>query len=163
LTRAGVRNEVVKLTPHADLAALSRPLSARERELLLAESERCYERFLDVVSWGRNLPRERVAELAQGRVWSGRDAHARGMVDSLGGYEAALEALRSLLSPGALEPDFEAPLVVHPVRTGGSPPWAGVRLLAAADLPQDLLALLEFARAGGGALAYAAGLPQLTC
>lgn len=163
LTRAGVRNEVVKLTPHADLAALSRPLSARERELLLAESERCYERFLDVVSWGRNLPRERVAELAQGRVWSGRDAHARGMVDSLGGYDAALEALRGLVSPGPLEPDFEAPLVVHPVRTGGNPPWAAAGLLAAADLPQELLALLEFARTGRGALAYAAGLPQLAC
>jgi protease-4 len=162
LTRAGVRNEVVKLTPHADLAALSRPLSARERELLLAESERCYERFLDVVSWGRNLPRERVAELAQGRVWSGRDAHARGMVDSLGGYDAALEALRALLSPGPRQPDFDAPFVVHPVRSGGSPPWAGARLFGTAALPQDLLELLEFARTGG-ALAYAAGLPQLAC
>jgi protease-4 len=163
LTRAGVRNEVVKLTPHADLAALSRPLSARERELLLAESERCYERFLDVVSWGRNLPRERVAELAQGRVWSGRDAHARGMVDSLGGYDAALEALRGLLSPGVREPDFEAPLIVHPVRAGGSPPWAAASLFGAAELPQELLELLELARTRGGALAYAAGLPQLAC
>jgi protease-4 len=163
LTRAGVRNEVVKLTPHADLAALSRPLSARERELLLAESERCYERFLDVVSWGRNLPRERVAELAQGRLWSGRDAHARGMVDSLGGYDAALEALRGLLSPGTREPDFESPLVLHPVRVGGSPPWAAARLFGAAELPQELLELLELARTRGGALAYAAGLPQLAC
>lgn len=162
LARAGVRSEVVKVTPHADFAALSRPLGARERELLMAESQRCYERFLDVVAWGRNLPRERVAELAQGRVWSGRDAHARGLVDVLGGYDAALDALRGLLTTGPVEPDFEAPLVVHPVRGGGALPWPVAGLLASAALPQGPRELLELAR-GGGALAYAAGLPELRC
>jgi protease-4 len=161
LARAGVRNEVVKLTPHADFAALSRPLTARERELLMAESQRCYERFLDVVSWGRNLPRERVVELAQGRVWSGRDAQAQGLVDSLGGYEAALEALRGLVSAGPIAPDFEAPLVVYPARPAGNFPWPAARLLEAAGLPPHLLELLELA-GGGSALAYAAGLPQLS-
>ncbi len=160
LARAGVRSEIVKLTPHADFAAVTRPLSERERELLLAESQRFYERFLDVVAWGRNLPRERVAELAQGRVWSGRDAHAQRLVDTLGGYEAALDELRALLSGGTLEPDFDAPpLVVHPTGRGGRL-WGGQTALGLGL--SDGRHLLELTLSGSRVLAYAAGLPVLS-
>jgi protease-4 len=160
LSRAGVRNEVVQLTPHADFASLTRPLSERERELLLAESQRCYERFLEIVGWGRNLPRERVAELAEGRVWSGREAQARGLVDTLGGYEAALAELRGLLSGGPVEADFDAPLVIHPSPRRGGALW-NARIGSGSGF-SEALTLFELAASGAGALAYAASVPRLT-
>jgi protease-4 len=167
LTRLGVRQEVVQLTPHADFASLARPLDARERELLQAESERFYARFLEVVSWGRNLTRERTAELAQGRVWSGRDAQAQGLVDVLGGWESALSELRNLVGRAGAPPDFDDPLLLHP-RSGGNT-WSG--LVSRTHTPFELIDalaageardLFELAASGTRVLAYAAGLPALS-
>jgi protease-4 len=54
-----------------------------------------YEAFLDRVAAGRGLARERVQELAQGRIWSGSDAVELGLVDALGGLsDAVAEAAR---------------------------------------------------------------------
>jgi len=50
---------------------------------------RSYDRFVDRVAASRKLPRERVLESAQGRVWLGEDARERGLVDEIGGLEAA--------------------------------------------------------------------------
>lgn len=121
LARFGIQRAVVKHTPHADLGSIARPLSERERELLEAQSARFYARFLDVVAKGRKLSRERAHELAQGRVWSGRDAREVGLVDILGGFDAALSALRALIGSERREIDYEQPLVLRPAVSGGLP------------------------------------------
>ena len=156
MERVGVRSQVVKMTPHADLASFTRPLRDDERELLFRESERFYDRFLQVVAEGRGMTRERVAELAQGRVWSGADAERNGLVDVLGGYDTALAELRSLVErPDA---DFEQPLFVHPKRARGSA-WGGasLRALVGLGVPAELhgaLALVELASRERAVLAY---------
>jgi protease-4 len=55
---------------------------------------RSYETFVTKVADGRHLPRERVHELAQGRVWLGDDARERGLVDEIGGLDAAIRWAR---------------------------------------------------------------------
>jgi ClpP class serine protease len=101
-----------------------------------------------------------VAELAEGRVWSGREAQARGLVDTLGGYEAALAELRGLLSGGPVEADFDAPLVVHPSPRRGGALW-NARIGSGSGF-SEALTLFELAASGAGALAYAASVPRLT-
>lgn len=159
LERVGVHQAVVKQTPHADLASIARPLSERERELLDAQSARFYARFLDVVAAGRKLTRERVHELAQGRVWSGRDAREVGLVDTLGGFEVAIAALRELIGAQASQVDFEAPVMLAPVATGGMPWEVRSALLThwseALGLGPDVRALIELACNDGPVLAYA--------
>lgn len=59
--------------------------------------DRIYEDFVSKVSDGRGLPREQVEEVARGRVWTGEDALALGLVDALGGYPKALAEVRDLL------------------------------------------------------------------
>ncbi len=166
LERVGVQQAVVKQTPHADLASITRPLSERERELLDAQSARFYARFLEVVAAGRKLSRERVHELAQGRVWSGLDAHQIGLVDILGGFDAALSALRTLIGDDRGELDYEQPLVLQPAVAGGLP-WDA--RAAASGSARELLEawsetlgidasareLLELAKYDGPLLAYA--------
>ena len=49
-----------------------------------------YERFLTKVATGRGLPKEKVEEIAQGHVWSGRDARTNGLVDEFGGLLDAI-------------------------------------------------------------------------
>jgi protease IV len=60
-----------------------------------------YQLFLARVAEGRGIPVERVAESAEGRIFSGRDARARGLVDELGGLKEAIARARTLANlPG---------------------------------------------------------------
>jgi protease-4 len=68
---------------------LLEPLSPALREVLQQSVERGYERFLDTVARGRDMTPEAVDAIAQGRVWTGRSAVELGLVDGLGGLDAA--------------------------------------------------------------------------
>jgi protease-4 len=50
-----------------------------------------YERFLSIVAEGRDMSKEEVHEVAQGRIWSGEDAIKNGLVDVLGGLDDAID------------------------------------------------------------------------
>jgi protease-4 len=52
--------------------------------------DRVYVDFTSKVASGRNLPKEKVLEIAKGRIWSGEDAKRLGLVDALGGFDVAL-------------------------------------------------------------------------
>lgn len=56
--------------------------------------DRIYEDFTTKVAEGRELPQERVLEIARGRIWSGEDARELGLVDELGGFTVALDLAR---------------------------------------------------------------------
>lgn len=76
---------------YADFMNPLREVSPEETNRLQEEINRIYEEFLSVVKEGRRYPtRESVHTIAQGRVWSGMDAKAVGLVDTLGGIEVAL-------------------------------------------------------------------------
>jgi protease-4 len=95
LERLGVRSEVVTRGAHADMLRSTRPFDEAERSIFRAELERAYRRFLSLVADGRKRALEEIEPLAGGRVWSGRDALERGLVDRLGGLEEALDEVRS--------------------------------------------------------------------
>ncbi|HEX5661508.1 MAG TPA: signal peptide peptidase SppA [Polyangiales bacterium] len=107
--KLGVTVESDRRGKHAGANSLFRPFTDEER-LGLAEMLRTwYRQFLERVSEGRKLPIERVDALARGRVYSGDEAQALGLVDSLGGFTSALMRARQLAN---LERDAE--LVVVP-------------------------------------------------
>lgn len=151
-----LRREVVGLTPHADLNSLVRPPSDAEQALLRRESARFYDRFLDVVAHGRKRPRAEIAELAEGRVWSGRDAHQRRLVDALGGYEVARRELDRFLEPALSQRE---PVLVEPPLRASTPPFPAP---ASALLPQELQPWRDLIAAvleGERVFAYAWDLP----
>jgi len=80
-----VRSHTLRRAPHSDLLDPSRPSTEAERALMDRELHVAYEGFVRRVADGRGLSFDQVHELAQGRVWSGVDAHAHGLVDHLGG------------------------------------------------------------------------------
>ena len=59
-----------------------------------SELDRIYEDFTSKVAAGRRLPKDRVLEIAKGRVWTGEDAKERGLVDELGGFAVAMRLVR---------------------------------------------------------------------
>ena len=86
----GVSWDIIKTTNLADLQTVVRPKTGQELELYQRFVNNVYNKFLDKVAAARKLPRQKVAEIAQGRVWSGEDAKQIGLVDEIGGIEAAI-------------------------------------------------------------------------
>lgn len=99
--RLGVRKEIITRGRHAGLSSEYLPLSDTERERLSTQAQSMYDRFIDVVAGGRALARERVAEVAEGRVWSGRQARQIGLVDHVGGLEDAVTEAKRLVGIAA--------------------------------------------------------------
>lgn len=93
----GITFDGVKTGKYADFlsGSFDRPLSADEQQILQAEVNRIYKTFLKRVADGRNMTPEQVDSIGQGRVWSGEQAVANGLVDRLGGIEDAIAAAAS--------------------------------------------------------------------
>ncbi len=89
--KLGITTDVVKTNRNSDLISLSRPLTVYERHLLQQSIEKGYDLFVSHVANGRNMTKEQVDEIGEGRVWSGENALEIGLVDQLGGLQDAIE------------------------------------------------------------------------
>jgi protease-4 len=94
LEKAGVQREPHQRGEKALVASLAKPWSPAERAALQAQIDDFYARFVGRVADGRRLSREAVEKVAQGRVWTGRQALERGLVDRLGGLSDAVDLAR---------------------------------------------------------------------
>ncbi|MET7338359.1 signal peptide peptidase SppA [Nonomuraea sp. NPDC005650] len=94
LEKFGINSEMVASGPNAGMFSTSRGFSPEQWERVNAWLDRIYDDFVGKVAASRDLTRERAHELARGRVWTGADAHASGLVDELGGLEDALALAR---------------------------------------------------------------------
>jgi protease-4 len=88
--KIGVEFRVVKSGPHKDIGSPHRPMTEEERRILQGVIDDSYEQFVDVIVAGRELPREEVLAVADGRIFTGRQAHELGLVDEIGTYEEAI-------------------------------------------------------------------------
>jgi protease-4 len=86
----GIKVEVARTAPSADVFSLYRPKTAVEMATIQKFIDEIYSQFLKKVSEGRKLPVDQVHEIAQGRVWSGKQALELGLVDQLGGLNDAI-------------------------------------------------------------------------
>ncbi|HUI27532.1 MAG TPA: signal peptide peptidase SppA [Candidatus Kryptonia bacterium] len=95
--RLGITKEIISRGQHAAMHSAYVPLSDDDRTLLSAQAGVFYRDFVAKVASGRQLSEAAVDEIAQGRVWTGRQAWARGLVDRLGGVEDALNEAKRLI------------------------------------------------------------------
>jgi protease-4 len=96
LDKVGLDVAVFKSGAHKDDTAGLRELTPEDRKLLQALVDDSYNQFVDVVASGRHLDRNKVLELADGRVYTGRQARENGLVDELGGEDRAIEVAAQL-------------------------------------------------------------------
>lgn len=93
----------VSSNKHGDMYGLMRPFDAKEYAYMERSIEDVYDRFTTIVSEGRDLPKERVDEIGQGRVWAGTDALDISLVDEIGTLQDALHhaATAAGITPGS--------------------------------------------------------------
>jgi len=89
LERIGVSFQTVKTTEAADMLMPWRTMSESERSRLEQHLNATYERFLNVVKEGRRMSHAQVLTNAEGRIFNGAEAKARGLVDHIGGLDVA--------------------------------------------------------------------------
>ena len=91
-SKNGITWDIVKTSKFADIQTNSRPKSPEELARLQKVVNLIYDRFISNVATHRKLPKNQVQEIAQGRVWSGSQAKQLGLVDEIGGLDAAIAA-----------------------------------------------------------------------
>ena len=94
--RHGVTFDTVKTGRYADLFSIARPRSDAELAVLQRGTDAVYEAFILRVATARKLTPDSVRAIADGRVWSGEAAMRIGLVDSIGGLDAALKSAATL-------------------------------------------------------------------
>jgi protease IV len=111
LNRIGVDVEVYKTHDRADADSFFRPLKDSERAELERKVQQFYQVFLERVASGRKMKKEDVDKVAQGRVWTGEQAKAHGLIDELGGLRQALAFARNKAGLPEDAPIVELPRV----------------------------------------------------
>ena len=96
LKKIGIEMEVIKSGEFKDMGSPNREMTERERRMLKNLIEDIRNQFVAAVAEGRNMPREKVLELADGRIFSGREAKELGLVDYLGNFQDAVNIAKRM-------------------------------------------------------------------
>jgi protease-4 len=92
MKKIGYKPEVIKSGKFKDIGSMSRDMTPEERRLLQAMIDDSYDQFVAVVSTGRNIPADKLrSEIADGRIYTGRQALEARLVDVLGDTQTALD------------------------------------------------------------------------
>jgi len=92
LKELGINTDGIGTTRIAGAGRPDMPMNLEMHRIFQMSVDNSYEKFLNIVATGRELDYDHVANIAQGRVWSGVDAYELGLVDQLGGIEEVILA-----------------------------------------------------------------------
>jgi protease-4 len=111
--KLGAHIESTSIGKHAEINSPARPYNAGELVKLQEQLQAFYDQFIEKVATSRHTTPEKIDAVAQGRVWTGRQAKENGLVDVLGGLDAAVAIAKQRAKLAA---DSEVELVVYPPR-----------------------------------------------
>ena len=147
--KLGMTVEPVSKGRYAELNSPVRPFNEDERAKIEQQLRAFYDLFLKRVAESRRMTPERVDQVGQGRVWTGRQAKEIGLVDELGGLDRAVALAKQRAK---IAPDAEVEVVAYPPRRTLYD-WVTSQM-GASDQAARLLSLVGFAdpRAAGAAM-----------
>ena len=94
LKKIGVDFIVIKSRDKKDLGSPWREMTRKEKKIIKSLIDETYKNFLKIVSESRNIPMDSLYKIADGRIFSGRQALKYGLVDTLGTIDTAIEILK---------------------------------------------------------------------
>jgi len=111
--KLGMHIDSTSMGKNAEIESAARPYNAEEVKKLDEELQAFYDQFVEKVAQSRKSTPEKIDQLAQGRVWTGSQAKANGLVDELGGLDRAIEIAKERAKIPA---SSGVELVVYPPR-----------------------------------------------
>ena len=109
--KLGAHIESTSIGKNAEINSPVRPYNASELQKLDEQLKSFYDQFIGKVAQSRHTTPEKINEVAQGRVWTGQQAKEKGLVDALGGLDAAVSIAKQRAKLAA---DRDVELVVFP-------------------------------------------------
>jgi protease-4 len=89
--KIGYKGYVIKSGPHKDIGSPFREMKPEEKELLQEVIDTVHRQFVRAVAEGRKIPIEQIMPIADGRIFTGEQAKAMGLVDQLGNLEDTID------------------------------------------------------------------------
>lgn len=89
--KLGITSDGVKTGEYGEMITISRPLTEAEKNVWQSRINEIYETFTSKAAAGRGMSQDAIKKIASGRVWTGEQAKANGLVDILGNYNDAIE------------------------------------------------------------------------
>jgi len=111
--KLGARIDSTSMGKHAEINSPARPYSPDELKKLEEQLQSFYDQFVEKVAQARHSTPEKIDALAQGRVWTGRQAKQNGLVDQLGGLDQAIAVAKQRAKIPA---ESGVEIVVYPPR-----------------------------------------------
>ena len=111
--KLGINKEILKRGKNSDIYSTYAGFTDEQREIVNRQIREIYDDFINKVAQGRNMTVEAVEEVAQGRVWTGRQARDNGLVDESGGLQLAVSIAKS---KAGLKPNESVDIVTLPRR-----------------------------------------------
>ena len=111
--KLGARIEATSIGKHAEIDSPVRPYNPEELAKLREQLQAFYDQFVAKVAISRHSTPQKIDALAQGRVWTGRQAKQNGLVDALGGLESAIAVAKERAK---IPFDSEVEMVIYPPR-----------------------------------------------
>lgn len=96
MNKVGVKTEVIKSGKHKDIASVFRGIGREEKEILQGVLDDVHDQFIKAVAEGRKMLPDHVRKLADGRIFTGKQAVSMGLVDELGNLEDAIKVAAQL-------------------------------------------------------------------
>jgi protease-4 len=127
-----VNRETIAFGEHSTMESDEKAYTDGERKIVRREIERTYAYFVDLVAKSRKMTADEVQPLALGKVWTGRQALERKLVDEMGGLEAGIKKARELagLTEEAMTREVRPPKRMIPPRAeaAAAAGWLGFML-----------------------------------
>jgi protease-4 len=96
LDKVGIESYVLKSGKYKDIGSVTRPMSEEEKQILQSVLDDVYMQFVEDVAEGRGMELEKVKNIANGSIFSGRQALGIGLVDQLGSFQDAVDLVVDL-------------------------------------------------------------------
>ena len=97
MKKIGLKTEIIKSGEFKDIGSPMREFTEKEKKLLQGVIDDVYDQFVNAVSVGRSIAVQKVKELSDGRIFTGRQAFEIGLVDKLGSLEEAIKLAAELV------------------------------------------------------------------
>ena len=90
----GIKENVIKSGAHKDIMSGSREMTDEEKDIMQSMLDDSFNRFVNIVKDGRNMPEKQVRKLADGRLYSAQQAEKNGLIDNIAYEDETIKALK---------------------------------------------------------------------
>lgn len=106
MDRCGIEMTTVTAGRNKNMMNINEPFTAEQREIMQSIADECYEQFVGIVAESRGMAAEDVRALADGRVYTARQALDNGLIDEIASFDETVDSLRELISGSVSVEEF---------------------------------------------------------